>query len=107
MDTVRRMNTQLLHRDPCPLYRPPLTLRTTVEVRSNTAHPAHTGTVPHREGCAGDMAHAQSGRTRCTPATASDPDRANAAGGRGAARGAGTAAPAVGAGARWVTSSGS
>ncbi|WP_138909249.1 hypothetical protein [Streptomyces chryseus] len=53
------MNSNLLHGDLCPLCRRRLTLRTTVEVRSNTAYPSRTDMVPHCESCAGDMPRAQ------------------------------------------------
>ncbi|MGW7673717.1 hypothetical protein ACWGJX_42570 [Streptomyces sp. NPDC054775] len=53
------MNTELLHGDLCPLCRRPLTLRTSVEVRSNTPYLTRTGTVPHCTYCAGDMTRAQ------------------------------------------------
>ncbi|MEV2248207.1 hypothetical protein [Streptomyces sp. NPDC049970] len=53
------MNTKLLHGDLCPLCRRPLTLRTTVEVRSNTPYRSRTDMVPHCENCAGDMTRAQ------------------------------------------------
>ncbi|MFG3142479.1 hypothetical protein ACGFZA_40510 [Streptomyces sp. NPDC048211] len=53
------MTKELLHGDLCPLCRRPLTLRTVVEVRSNTPYPSRTDMVPHCEGCAGDMTRAQ------------------------------------------------
>ncbi|MGW0538093.1 hypothetical protein [Streptomyces sp. NPDC003032] len=53
------MHTELLHGDPCPLCRHPLTLRPTVEVRSNVPYPTRTDTVPHCESCANDMPRAQ------------------------------------------------
>ncbi|WP_055716026.1 hypothetical protein [Streptomyces torulosus] len=52
------MNEELLHGDPCPLCRRPLTLRTTVEVRSNQPHRTRTDRVPHCNSCASDMARA-------------------------------------------------
>ncbi|WP_199829795.1 hypothetical protein [Streptomyces sp. MMG1121] len=48
------MITELLHGDLCPLCRRPLTLRTTVEVRSNTPYPTRTDTVPYCAYCAND-----------------------------------------------------
>lgn len=59
MCTVRRMNTKLLHGDLCPQCRRPLTLRTTVEVHSNTPYPSRTDMVPHCENCTSDMTRAQ------------------------------------------------
>ncbi|MFE4279743.1 hypothetical protein ACFRSX_34565 [Streptomyces goshikiensis] len=53
------MTNELLHGDLCPLCRRPLTLRTAVEVRSNTPSPSRTDMVPHCESCAGDMLRAQ------------------------------------------------
>ncbi|OII61422.1 hypothetical protein BJP40_05455 [Streptomyces sp. CC53] len=53
------MNTELLHGDLCPLCRRPLTLRPTVEVRSNTPYPTRTDTVPYCAYCAHDMPRAQ------------------------------------------------
>ncbi|MFE0886951.1 hypothetical protein [Streptomyces rochei] len=53
------MNANLLHGDLCPLCRRPLTLRTTVEVRSNTPYPTRTDTVPHCRHCANDMFRSQ------------------------------------------------
>ena len=53
------MNTQPLHGDLCPLCRRPLTLRTTVIVRSNTPHPTRIDTMPHCAYCANDMSIAQ------------------------------------------------
>lgn len=53
------MTNELIHGAPCPLCRRPLTLRTTVEIRSNTPHPSRTDMVPHCESCANDMPRAQ------------------------------------------------
>ncbi|MDX2997246.1 hypothetical protein [Streptomyces scabiei] len=53
------MKTELLHGDLCPLCRRPLTLRTAVEVRSNTPYPTRTDTVPYCAYCANDMPRAQ------------------------------------------------
>ncbi|WP_217144784.1 hypothetical protein [Streptomyces sp. AC627_RSS907] len=53
------MNQHLLHGDLCPLCRRPLTLRTTVEVRSNTPYPTRTDTVPHCRYCANDLPNVQ------------------------------------------------
>ncbi|POX39192.1 hypothetical protein C3488_39485 [Streptomyces sp. Ru72] len=54
------MKNELLHGDLCPLYRRPLTLRKTVEVRSHQSlHPTRISTVPHCNDCASDMSRAQ------------------------------------------------
>jgi hypothetical protein len=53
------MNEELLHGDPCPLCRRLLTLRTTVEVRSNRPRPTRNDRVPHCISCASDMTRAQ------------------------------------------------
>ncbi|WP_217246140.1 hypothetical protein [Streptomyces sp. AC602_WCS936] len=46
------MNTNLLHGDLCPLCGRPLTLRPTVEVRSNVPYPTRTDYLPHCTSCA-------------------------------------------------------
>ncbi|MFI0191758.1 hypothetical protein ACH4PW_29950 [Streptomyces sp. NPDC017082] len=53
------MTHELLHGDLCPLCRRILTLRPTVEVRSNTPYPTRIDTVPHCAYCANDMFRAQ------------------------------------------------
>ncbi|MFH8470571.1 hypothetical protein [Streptomyces sp. NPDC017991] len=53
------MNTNLFHGDLCSQCCRPLTLRTTVEVRSNMPYPSRTDMVPHCESCADNMPRAQ------------------------------------------------
>ncbi|MGW9398681.1 hypothetical protein [Streptomyces sp. NPDC055642] len=53
------MNANLLHGDLCPLCRRPLTLRTTVEVRSNVPYPTRTDYLPHCTVCANDLPNVQ------------------------------------------------
>ncbi|MFG2856728.1 hypothetical protein ACGFZ9_39750 [Streptomyces mirabilis] len=53
------MNTEPLHGDLCPLCRRPLTLRTTVTVRSNVPYPTRTDYLPHCASCANDPANTQ------------------------------------------------
>ncbi|MGW4750270.1 hypothetical protein ACWEPR_36345 [Streptomyces sp. NPDC004290] len=53
------MISEPLYGDPCPLCHRPLTLRPTVEVRSNTPYPTRTDTVPHCAYCANGMPRAK------------------------------------------------
>ncbi|MFD3547055.1 hypothetical protein ACFWUW_15845 [Streptomyces sp. NPDC058655] len=53
------MTNELIYADPCPLCGRPLTLRPTVEVRSNTPYPTRIDRLPHCTSCAGDMTRAQ------------------------------------------------
>ncbi|AJP05414.1 hypothetical protein TU94_00100 [Streptomyces cyaneogriseus subsp. noncyanogenus] len=53
------MNTNPLHGDPCPLCDRPLTLRTTVVVRSNVPYPTRTDSLPHCTVCANDLPNRQ------------------------------------------------
>ncbi|MEU3448826.1 hypothetical protein AB0H29_16640 [Streptomyces thermolilacinus] len=53
------MKSELLHGDLCPLCRRPLTLRTTVVVRSNVPYPTRTDCLPHCTACANDLPDVQ------------------------------------------------